>query len=92
MAYGIFVKVFSTKRNSLIKKKLDVTGKLKKLYTTIKTAILLNPVTFFFMDEKSYEGEYISWVMGVSDVFFRNFTNCKRVWLTTFQSNTIDRQ
>ena len=22
------------------------------------------------MDEKSYEGEYISWVMGVSDVFF----------------------
>ena len=44
------------------------------------------------MDEKSYEGEYISWVMGVSDVFFRNFTNCKRVWLTTFQSNTIDRQ
>lgn len=47
MAYGIFVKVFSTKRNSLIKKKLDVTGKIKKLYTTIKTAILLNPVTFF---------------------------------------------
>ena len=30
MAYGIFVKVFSTKRNSLIKKKLDVTGKIKK--------------------------------------------------------------
>ena len=28
------------------------------------------------MDEKSYEGEYISWVMGVSDVFFRNFTKC----------------
>lgn len=47
MAYGIFGKVFSTKRNSLIKKKLDVTGKIKKLYTTIKTAILLNPVTFF---------------------------------------------
>lgn len=47
MAYGIFVKIFSTKRNSLIKKKLDVTGKIKKLYTTIKTAILLNPVTFF---------------------------------------------
>lgn len=47
MAYGIFVKVFSTKRNSLIKKKLDVTGKIKKLYTTIKTDILLNPVTFF---------------------------------------------
>ena len=47
MAYGIFVKVFSTKRNSLIKKKLDVTGKIKKLYTTIKTAILLNPMTFF---------------------------------------------
>ena len=46
MAYGIFVKVFSTKRNSLIKKKLDVTDKIKKLYTTIKTAILLNPVTF----------------------------------------------
>ena len=41
MAYGIFGKVFSTKRNSLIKKKLE------KLYTTIKTAILLNPVTFF---------------------------------------------
>ena len=47
MAYGIFAKIFSTKRNSLIKKKLDVTGKIKKLYTTIKTAILLNPVTFF---------------------------------------------
>ena len=46
MAYGIFGKVFSTKRNSLIKKKLDVTDKIKKLYTTIKTAILLNPVTF----------------------------------------------
>ena len=46
MAYGIFVKVFSTKRNSLIKKKLDVTDQIKKLYTTIKTAILLNPVTF----------------------------------------------
>ena len=30
MAYGIFGKVFSTKRNSLIKKKLDVTGKIKK--------------------------------------------------------------
>lgn len=47
MAYGIFGKVFSIKRNSLIKKKLDVTDKIKKLYTTIKTAILLNPVTFF---------------------------------------------
>lgn len=47
MAYGIFGKVFSTKRNSLIKKKLDVTDNIKKLYTTIKTAILLNPVTFF---------------------------------------------
>ena len=47
MAYGIFGKVFSTKRNSLIKKKLDVTDKIKKLYTTIKTAILLNLVTFF---------------------------------------------
>lgn len=47
MAYGIFGKVFSTKRNALIKKKLDVTDKIKKLYTTIKTAILLNPVTFF---------------------------------------------
>ena len=46
MAYGIFGKVFSTKRNSLIKKKLDVTDQIKKLYTTIKTAILLNPVTF----------------------------------------------